>query len=103
MIFRVDELSPEDDELPDPFCFEKVKALQSRQHEVQFRVALHSQIVEDKAKLDMQNLLIDQEYQDQKMKRKPSEKSSKLQESANDDSSEHPVQTSVRDEEEAFI
>lgn len=33
LIFRVDELSPEDDELPDPFCYEKVKALQSHKHE----------------------------------------------------------------------
>jgi hypothetical protein len=27
MIFRVDELSLEDDELPEPFCYEKIKAL----------------------------------------------------------------------------
>lgn len=34
VIFYVDELSPEDDELPDPFCYEKVKQLKTAKNEV---------------------------------------------------------------------
>jgi len=64
LIFYADELSPEDDELPDPFCYEKIRSLKSHKHEVQFRVALHSQIVEDKAKLQQQQLQIEQEMEE---------------------------------------
>lgn len=42
LIFYAEELSKEDDELPDPFCYEKIRSLKSHKHEIQFRVALHS-------------------------------------------------------------
>ena len=34
LIFKAEELSPEDDELPDPFCYEKIRSLRSHKHEV---------------------------------------------------------------------
>ena len=34
VLFYVEELSKDDDELPDPYCYEKIRNLKSHKHEV---------------------------------------------------------------------
>ena len=34
LIFYAEELSPADDEIPEPYCYEKIKQLESTKHEV---------------------------------------------------------------------
>ena len=50
LVFYNHEISPDDDELPEPYCYEKIRGLRGPKSDLQFKITNYNTLFEDKEK-----------------------------------------------------